>query len=423
VTLADDLAGVNLPKIEQPYLLVLFSVPFYIDDAGRRWIEALWAKDLEEHARYISRLTLAAPAIHGSPPPSACPMDELDSLRTVRCVDLPVLAGVWDAPRWLARTCAILWREIGRTHLVHSAVAGWPIPEAWLLVPMLSVRRRWLYINVESAFWRLVPGEKVPLRRRLQASVSEFLNKRCLARSDVATFTHRGYRDSLLGKEAHRGHVVEASWIDERHLLDDELASQVIRRRNEDRSPFRIVFVGRLSHAKGVSVLLEAVEALIEAGVDVRLDLFGQGPLQAEFEARSCGPALSSRVTLRGVLPYGDEFFAALRNYHVLVVPTLSDEQPRVVYDAYSQGLPVIASRTDGLSECIEHGVTGLLCEPGNADSLRQQIERVFAEPALLVAMSRACLSRARRTTHQHIHRRRWRLLLETIPSLATDGG
>jgi len=142
VTLPDDIADANLPRIAQPYLLVLFSVPFYIDEAGRRWIEALWAKDLEEHVRYISRLTLAAPAVHGPPPPGACPMDQFDSLRTVRCVDLPVIAGVWDAPRWLARTCAILWREVGRTRLVHSAVAGWPIPEAWLLVPMLSVRRR-----------------------------------------------------------------------------------------------------------------------------------------------------------------------------------------------------------------------------------------------------------------------------------------
>jgi glycosyltransferase involved in cell wall biosynthesis len=408
-----------LAPIVQPYLIVLFSVPFHVDASGRRWIDSLWAKDLIEHTRYLKDLTLVARVTRAAPPANAVAMDAVASLRTVRCVEVPTPTGFRTTLTTLPQTCRTLWRELARTRIVHTAVAAWPLPEAWLLVPMLQFRPRLLYINVESAFWRIAPGSEVPVRKRLRAAIYERLNRICIARSDICTFTHEGYRRSLLRRAARRGHVVEASWIDQENLLPASALPEVIARRRQPAQRLRMVFAGRLMREKGILLLIDAVGACVAAGGEVELDIIGEGPLLEECDARVRRLGLENSVRRRASLPYGQPFFDALRAYDVLVVPSISEEQPRIVFDAYSQALPVIASRTEGLVQCVQDGVTGLLFDAGDAAALKALILRVIAEPGLMSNMPGACLARARRSTHQNMHRRRWALLTDAFPALA----
>lgn len=117
-------AGALPPLITQPYLLVLFGPPFFVDASGRRWLEALWVKDLIEHTRYITHWTLAAPTVHGPPPQNAVAVDEVESLRNVRCVELPAPRNILVAFWCLPRTCAALWRALGSAELVQCVEDG-----------------------------------------------------------------------------------------------------------------------------------------------------------------------------------------------------------------------------------------------------------------------------------------------------------
>ena len=409
----------DLPApISEPYLLVLFSVPFIVDAAGRRWIDALWAKDLAEHTRYIHRLILASPRRDGPAPAHAIALDESPELAGITCVDLPAPAHLLSALALLPRTAAILWKAIGAARFVHAGVAGWPIPEAWILVPLLALRKRPLYLNVESAFWRLVPGERPTLRRRLRAWLSEQLNRACMERCDFAMFTHEGYRGSLMPRHPERGHVGEASWIDDADVLSPADAHAGAERRRHRAGPLRLVFAGRLTREKGVELLLNAAAQAAHAGAWFELDLFGDGPLAAACAETIRTQGLAASVRMRGTLPYGASFFAALREFDALLVPTLSDEQPRIVFDAYAQGLPVVASRTDGLIQCVLDGVTGLLVSRDDVAAWRAAIVDLAARPAALADMSLACVERARGLTHEQMHRKRWRLLVERFPAL-----
>ena len=56
------------------------------------------------------------------------------------------------------------------------------------------------------------------------------------------------------------------------------------------------------------------------------------------------------------MLAYGEPFFAMLRGHDLMAVPSLSDEQPRVIFDGFAQALPVIASDTPGIVECVTDG-------------------------------------------------------------------
>jgi glycosyltransferase involved in cell wall biosynthesis len=416
-TLATD-AGPEPGPITQPYLLAVFGPPFYLDGSGRRWVDALWAKDLVEHTRYIRQLILAAPLAHAAPPANAVAVDELELFGELVCVDLPRPRNIVTAFFLLPRTCAKLWRALERAVFVHGGVAGWPLAEAWILVPLLLLRRRPLYINVESAFWRLVPGEAPSLARRVRAVVAERLNRACVEFSDICTFTHEGYRRGLLRRNPDRGHVIEASWIDESNLLDDAQLSSVIDRRRRDTGRLRLVFVGRLTREKGLVVLLDAVTAALRDGVWIELDIFGEGPLTDHCveQIRMLGP--TATVRLRGTLPYDQRFFETLRGYDLLVAPTISDEQPRVIFDAYAQGVPVIASRTSGLAQCVDDNVTGFLVPAGDVRALQTCVTQLADRPATLSEMSLACVTRARGLTHRQMHRKRWRLLVARFPEL-----
>ncbi|HEY9238078.1 MAG TPA: glycosyltransferase [Burkholderiaceae bacterium] len=414
-----DVATRGTGPITQPYLIVLFNVRFYVDDSGRRWLDALWAKDLIEHTRYIEHLTLAAPLDHGPIPANAVALDQIPALKNLRCIELPAPRNIVTAFWYLPATIAALWRAIASASIVHSSVAGWPLAEAWILRPILLLRPRALYLNVESAFWRIAPGQQASLMRRLRAVISERLNRVCLETSDISTYTHAGYRRSLLRRNADRGHVVEASWIDESDVLDSASAARLLERRSQHAGPLKVVFAGRLTREKGLLVLLEAVKTAWHAGAAVILDVFGEGPLEDECRRQIELMGSDAPVRMRGTMPYGKRFFEELRTYDMLVVPTLSDEQPRIIFDAYAQGLPVLASQTDGLLQCVEENVTGFLFPPGNVRTLSERFVQIAGDPKMLASMVPACVDRARRLTHQQIHRTRHRLLVDRFPELS----
>lgn len=407
----DDMAD-NFAKIELTYLLVLFSVPSYVDSNGRRYLDPLWAKDLVEHTRYLTRLRLAAPCRREQPPAGYVAADSFPELSAVVWIDLPSPRSLWQALWHLPATVLTLWRQLRTACVVHSSVAGWPIPEALILVPLLFFRPRFHLIIVESTPWRLIPDSQYSWRKQLRAVITERLNRTCLSRVDLAIFTQEEYRRSLLPRHIELGHVIHASWVDEAVIpSQDELVAAWQARVKEWAKPLRIAFVGRLTPAKGVHILLKAVEKLAAEGMPIELNLLGTGELESSCKEASSQMPPWARIQLCGTISYGEPFFAWLRRADFVVVPNLSDEQPRIVYDAYSQGLPVIASRTPGLISCVTDGVTGKLVSTGDYAALKEAICWAADCPQAMVDMGVSAARHARGMTHQLMHRTRLGLL------------
>jgi glycosyltransferase involved in cell wall biosynthesis len=108
-----------------------------------------------------------------------------------------------------------------------------------------------------------------------------------------------------------------------------------------------------------------------------------------------------------------------LRNYHAVVIPSITDEQPRIVFDCYSQAIPVIASDTHGLRSCVANGVTGRLVQPGDTEALAGVIASVRTDIAGLERMGLAALEVARKHTHRRMHEERQVLLLARFDARA----
>ncbi|MEG4497557.1 glycosyltransferase family 4 protein [Microcoleus sp. F10-C6] len=95
--------------------------------------------------------------------------------------------------------------------------------------------------------------------------------------------------------------------------------------------------------------------------IAVNLDILGNGALLIECKRLSNQLQKSVNIQILGTVACGKELFRLLQEYHAIVVPSLSEEQPRIVYDAYSQAVPILASNTDGLRDCIHNHKTGVI--------------------------------------------------------------
>jgi glycosyltransferase involved in cell wall biosynthesis len=142
------------------------------------------------------------------------------------------------------------------------------------------------------------------------------------------------------------------------------------------------LFVGRLSPEKGLSVL---ARACMEGDLAVRV--IGDGPLAAAL-ASAPGLTMLGRRDAQGVR---SEMSSAM----ALVLPSVWYENlPLTLVEAYASGLPVIASRLGALEELVEHGVTGLLFEPGDARALATMMRWAAANPKDMLRMAAAARQR-----------------------------
>jgi glycosyltransferase involved in cell wall biosynthesis len=149
------------------------------------------------------------------------------------------------------------------------------------------------------------------------------------------------------------------------------------------------------------------------------LDVLGSGelaPLCQQVSTELQGP---TQVRVLGTVAYGAPLFELIRNYHAVIVPSISDEQPRIVYDAYSQGVPILGTQTAGLRDCIYENLTGWLVEPNSVVALSGMIERAASDVAALQPLGMEAPRVARSMTHQKMHRERHELLLQMIETRA----
>lgn len=403
--------------IPDPYLLVI-TIPCYLDTQGRRFVEELWHKDLLKHLDHIANLTLASPTHLEPPPPGRyLPIDPSPTAGSITFVDLPPCRSTFYSILTLPKAVSRLWKAVGAADVVHANVAGWPVPYGWLAAPIAKLRGKFLLTNIESAAWRTNWRKPFSPKRLILGSLFEGMARLCVNLSDLATFTQPGYRDELLLKRrSARGHVVSASWIDEADILRPEQAEAVWAAKliDPDR-PLRLAYAGQLNESKGVAVLLSALEDLARRGTRAHVQIYGNGAMLGASQELANRLHGNVSMELCGTLPYGPEFFAKLGEQDLLIVPSLSDEQPRIVFDAFSQAVPVIASDTAGLRQCVTDGQNGWLVSPGDPSALAVAVVRAAGDRQALRLLGIKALDTARALTHDAMHLQRAELLKSAL--------
>jgi glycosyltransferase involved in cell wall biosynthesis len=404
----------DLIPIQKSYLLCI-NIESYCDENGHRYLDELWHKDLRLHLKYIKNLRLACPCRQGNPPPNTITIHADPLFEHLEIIDLPTTQGFVDALLKLPLTIAKLWAAVRQAEYVHAGITGWVIPYAWLVTPIIALYPSKLFlIIVESAPWRLPDNAPASFAAKLKSKLFETLGRGCVNSADLVIFTQEEYKNSLLTKHSERGHIIHASWIDEESIVSEAKAAQLWQTKSSAVQFLKVIFVGRLIANKGILVLLKAMQFLSEAHIPVQLSILGQGELLSVCQQTSAALQGTARIHILETVPYNQEFFRLLQSHHAVVVPSLSDEQPRIVYDAYAQALPVLASNTAGLRDCIQHECNGMLIKPNDASALADLLQWSLQNLPKLEAMGTTARLTACNLTHWEMHKRRWKVLMES---------
>jgi len=142
-----------------------------------------------------------------------------------------------------------------------------------------------------------------------------------------------------------------------------------------DRQRPYLLYVGRLSHEKGVSTLIEAAKRLQHGGLDsAEVWVVGDGPLEASLRHSIAEYSLRSVKLLGRKSP--SEVIHLLQGALCLVFPsTLYETFGKSMAEAFACGTPVICSRLGAMQEVVEHGITGFHCNPGDAEDFARAIQ------------------------------------------------
>ncbi len=140
-----------------------------------------------------------------------------------------------------------------------------------------------------------------------------------------------------------------------------------------------ILALSRLRRFKGLDVLLDAMKLLKDQNITVPLLVIaGDGPERVALAQQLADNGLADCVSFVGeVLKHRKAWLFS--NCQFLVHPSRGDEGfPHSALEAMSYAKPVLATATEGLSEMVTDGVSGLLIEPNNAESLAKGLQRML---------------------------------------------
>ncbi|MBS7621703.1 glycosyltransferase family 4 protein, partial [Candidatus Bathyarchaeota archaeon] len=142
-----------------------------------------------------------------------------------------------------------------------------------------------------------------------------------------------------------------------------------------------VLFVGRLVYEKGIHVLISAVPKVLEK-VNAKFVIVGNGYMQQSLSEYIRNIGLAHKVMFTGFV---DDW--TLRNLQkcadVSVVPSIFEPFGIVALEAMAAKSPVVVSDTGGLSEIVEHEITGVKVYPNNPDSLAWGITKVLLDENL----------------------------------------
>lgn len=192
--------------------------------------------------------------------------------------------------------------------------------------------------------------------------------------------------DALVTPTAYARRILEAGGVPPGRILVMPYGgvwdwTQDLRR--AEAGHLRIGFLGNVIPTKGVHVLVEAYRLLRQAGLPVRLQIWGDVSLAPDYYRALCQSAPGD--ILWGGRYSRSDLARILGGLDIVVVPSVWHEtQGIVIQEAFAAGLPVIVSAGTSLVESVLPGKNGLCFEQGSATDLARQVRRLLDEPGLL---------------------------------------
>lgn len=146
--------------------------------------------------------------------------------------------------------------------------------------------------------------------------------------------------------------------------LENGKFSDISVGRSRKNNFLRLLYVGQIEKHKGILFLIKSLYKLKDK--NYKLDIVGSG--SALYDAKTLAHG-DERIIFHGHVAHEniDRFY---KQADAVLVPSLTYENtPTVIYEAFSHGVPVLASNVGGIPEIVKNGKNGWLFEAGDEES------------------------------------------------------
>jgi glycosyltransferase involved in cell wall biosynthesis len=386
--------------INNPYVLFI-RIPLVKNSDGHIYCDPLWEKDLRLHLNYIEKFGICCPIVY---------QDNTEGLIEISDLNIQWFFALKQDYGYMSILLNIIPNFITvikacfKAKIVHSEGAGWAFPLSFyllLLRPFFSFK--WV-ILIESSFWMHEQGEKWTLRKLVNHYIHKFLLRQCVRLADAKIFTQSFYKKYFLGDSDEHTLINPATWIDKKNILNAETVKYRFSNRKD--TTLKIIFPSRLIADKGVYIVLEAINKLHVEKQSLHITIMGAGELEQEcinFIKHYNG---NVDVIFMKTIEYGTQFFNMLTQYDYVLVPIIKQEQPRIIFDAFSQGVPVIGSDTPGIRD-ITNKDNAILFRRGDSSDLAETLNMILKNHSISLDMGLAGLEYVAEKTHFQMHKDR----------------
>jgi glycosyltransferase involved in cell wall biosynthesis len=167
-----------------------------------------------------------------------------------------------------------------------------------------------------------------------------------------------------------------------------------VRKTRESSGKIELLCVGSLAPAKGLHILIAAVDRLVRQGRgSLHLRLVGEGRERGELERTIAERGLQNNVTLEGSCNQSRvlDFY---RQADLFVLASFAEGVPVVLMEAMAMEIPCIATWITGIPELIRHGVDGWLIPAADEEQLAAAIAHLVDDPELRRKLGKSARAR-----------------------------
>jgi starch synthase len=244
--------------------------------------------------------------------------------------------------------------------------------------------------------------------------LSSFCERTGIEGADAIIAVSGAMRDDVLAcypvVEPDRVRVIHNGIDTEEYAPDSN--TDVLEKYAVDPATPYVIFVGRITHQKGLEHLLDAVP-LLDERANVVLCAGAPDTPEIGERVRSRIPTLERTIWIEEMLPK-PQVIQLLTHATVFVCPSIYEPMGIVNLEAMACETAVVASRVGGIPEVVVDGETGFLVEPANPEELAARVNELLGDPELAARFGEA----GRKRAVEHFS---WRAIAERTADLYRD--
>lgn len=194
-----------------------------------------------------------------------------------------------------------------------------------------------------------------------------------LAARHSKVYTNGGHLARKLSKYGIKATSVISSTVSEKSFVEPNVFKV--------HSQIRLIYIGYIRYAKGISTLMNLWIKLKYAYPDFIFDVVGNGEMFEDVQRFIIENNLAENIRLHGCINDRDKMNLLLRLSDLFIFPSLSEGSPRVVIEAMSQGTPVISTPVGSLPTTFVEGETIRFFDYHNVDKVFEIIKEFGDNP------------------------------------------